>query len=83
MPTATVTSKGQITLPKTVRELLRVETGDQVDFFLNEHGEMIVRPVRLDITDLRGLLRRPRKRSVSVDAMNAAIVTHHSRKRFR
>lgn len=81
MPTATVTSKGQITLPKTVRELLRVETGDQVDFFVNEHGEMTVRPVRLDITELRGLLQRPRKRSVSVEAMNAAILREHSRKR--
>ena len=81
MPTATVTSKGQITLPKTVRELLRVETGDQVDFLLNEQGEIIVRPVRLDIAGLRGLLRRPRKRSVSVEAMNAAILTQHSRKR--
>ena len=74
MPTATVTSRGQITLPKEVRELLRVDAGDQVDFFVNDQGEMIVRAIRLDITDLRGLLRRPRKRSVSVEAMNAAIL---------
>jgi antitoxin PrlF len=81
MPTTTVTSKGQITLPKAVREQLRVETGDQVDFFVNEQGEMIVRPVHLDITDLRGLLQRPRKRSVNVEAMNEAILREHSRKR--
>jgi AbrB family looped-hinge helix DNA binding protein len=81
MPTATVTSKGQITLPQKVRDLLRVETGDQVDFFVNEHGDMIVRPVRLDITDLGGLLQRPRKRSVSVEEMNAAILREHSGKR--
>lgn len=81
MPTATVTSKGQITLPKAVRELLRVDTGDQVDFVVNERGEVIVRPLSLDITALRGLLRRPRKRSVSVEAMNSAILRQHSRKR--
>jgi AbrB family looped-hinge helix DNA binding protein len=81
MPTATVTSKGQITLPKAVRELLRVDTGDQVDFVVNERGDVVVRPVSLDITELRGLLKRPRKRSVSVEAMNAAILRQHSRKR--
>lgn len=80
MPTATVTSKGQITLPKAVRELLRVDTGDQVDFVVNELGEVIVRPVSLDITDLRGLLKRRRRRSVSVEAMNSAIQRQHSRK---
>jgi antitoxin PrlF len=81
MPTATVTSRGQITLPKEVRELLRVDTGDQVDFFVNERGDVIVRPVSLDVTHLRGLLRRPRKRPVSVDTMNAAIEREHSRRR--
>lgn len=80
MPTATVTSKGQITLPKEVRELLRVETGDHVDFVVNERGDVILRPDRLDIMDLRGLLRRPRKRPVGVDAMNSAILHRHSRK---
>jgi AbrB family looped-hinge helix DNA binding protein len=81
MPTATVTSKGQITLPKAVRELLRVDTGDQVDFIINDHGDIIVRPVSLDVTELRGLLKRPRRRPVSVEAMNAAILRQHSRKR--
>lgn len=78
MPTATVTSRGQITLPKAVREQLRVEAGDQVDFSVNEQGQVIVRPVRLDITNLRGLLQRPRTRAVSVEAMNAAILREHS-----
>ncbi|HEV7919861.1 MAG TPA: type II toxin-antitoxin system PrlF family antitoxin [Thermoanaerobaculia bacterium] len=81
MPTATVTSKGQITLPKTVRELLRVDTGDRVDFVVNEHGDIVVRAVSLDVTELKGLLKRPRRRSVSVNSMNAAILGEHSRKR--
>jgi AbrB family looped-hinge helix DNA binding protein len=80
MPTATVTNKGQITLPKEVRELLRVDAGDQVDFVVNECGEVILRSIRLDIADLRGLLQRPRKRPVGVDAMNSAILRRHSRK---
>ena len=81
MPTATITSKGQITLPKAVRELLHVDTGDQVDFVVNELGDVIVRPVSLDITELRGLLKRRPRQPVSVEAMNSAILRQHSRKR--
>jgi len=81
MATATVTSKGQITLPKAVRERLHIDTGDQVDFIINEHGDVVLRPFGSDVRDLRGLLQRGRKRSVGVEAMNKAILREHSRKR--
>jgi len=81
MPTATVTSKGQVTIPKAVREILRVDTGDQVDFVLTERGDVIVRGVSLDVRELRGLLKRPRRRAVSVEEMNTAILRRHARKR--
>lgn len=81
MPTATVTSKGQVTIPKAVREILRVDTGDQVDFVLTERGDIIVRGVGLDVRELRGLLKRPGRRAVSVEEMNAAILRRHARKR--
>jgi len=81
MAAATITSKGQITLPKAVRERLRVGTGDQVDFTLNDRGEIVVRPIGSDVRDLRGFLRRTRRHPISVEAMNAAIQREHSRKR--
>jgi AbrB family looped-hinge helix DNA binding protein len=81
MPTATVTSKGQITIPKTVRELLRVEAGDQVDFSVNERGDVVVRSATADVRELRGLLKRTRRRAVSVEAMNEAVLREHARKR--
>jgi AbrB family looped-hinge helix DNA binding protein len=81
MPTATISSKGQITLPRAVRERLRVGEGDQVDFVVNERGDVVVRAVSLAVTELKGLLKRPRQRPVSVEAMNAAIVRAHARKR--
>jgi AbrB family looped-hinge helix DNA binding protein len=81
MPTATVTSKGQITIPKEVRELLRVEAGDQVDFSLNERGDIVVRSATADVRELRGLLKRSRRRPVSVEGMNASILREHARKR--
>lgn len=42
----TVTSKGQVTIPKAVRELLGIETGTQVDFRRNAGGEVVL--VRAD-----------------------------------
>jgi len=81
MPTATVTSKGQVTIPKTVRDRLRIDTGDQVDFTLNDRGEVVVRGVTTDIKSLRGLLKRPRKRAVTIEEMDAAILRAHARKR--
>lgn len=81
MPTATLTTKGQVTIPKSVRDLLRIEAGDQIDFCVTDHGEVVVRGVSADVRELRGLLKRNRRRSVSLDEMNAAILREHSMKR--
>jgi AbrB family looped-hinge helix DNA binding protein len=81
MPTATLTSKGQITLPKAVRERLHVDAGDQVDFVINERGDVVVRALSVDVSELRGILRRRRRRPVSVEEMNAAILRRHARRR--
>ena len=77
MPTATLTSKGQITLPKPVRDHLRVDTGDTVDFLIGSDGEVRVRAGDVDIADLKGLLRRPGRRPVSLTEMDAAIRRAH------
>lgn len=81
MPTATVTSKGQVTIPKSVRDLMHIDAGDQIDFVVTDRGDILVRIVSLDVRELRGLLRRSRKRSVSVEEMNTAILRQHARKR--
>lgn len=81
MPTATMTTKGQVTIPKPVRDLLRIGAGDQVDFVITERGDVVVRGVSLDVRELRGLLESPRRRGVSVAEMNAAILRQHASKR--
>lgn len=81
MPTATLTSKGQVTIPKSVRDLMHIDAGDQIDFIVTDRGDVLVRSVSLDVHELRGLLRRSRKRSVSVEQMNAAILRQHASKR--
>lgn len=81
MPTATVTSKGQVTIPKAVRDLMRIGDGDQIDFVVTDHGEVFLRSVGLDIRALRGLLRRPRRVNATVEEMNTAILRQHAGKR--
>ena len=81
MPTATMTSKGQVTIPKTVRELLRVDAGDQIDFVITDRGDVVVRGVSIDVRELKGLLRRPRRRGVTVEEMNKAVLRQHAGKR--
>ena len=54
MPTATLTNKGQITVPQAVRESLGLEAGDKVDFVADPVGGYRVVPRRKDVKVLRG-----------------------------
>ena len=73
MPSATLTSKGQLTLPKAIRDRLRVGPGDTIDFVLDEDGDVRVRAGHVDARELRGLLHREGRKAVSVEAMDEAI----------
>jgi AbrB family looped-hinge helix DNA binding protein len=81
MPSTTVTTKGQVTIPKKIRDFLRVKAGDRLDFGIDARGEVVVRPLGTDVKALKGLLHRPGRRTVTLDAMEAAIVGHHRRRR--
>lgn len=76
MPTATVTSKGQITVPKEIRDHLGVEPGDRLSFQIGSSGEVIVEPETVDVRSLRGMLKR-RGRRVSLRDMELAIRRPH------
>jgi antitoxin PrlF len=58
MPTATVTSKGQITIPIEVRKSLKLKTGDKIDFFETGEGRFAIQPKRGSIMELRGLFQK-------------------------
>ena len=81
MPASTLTSKGQITLPKAIREHLRVGTGDAIDFIVGADGEVRVRAGDVDVSELKGLLRQPGRRAVSVEEMDMAIRRAHRARR--
>lgn len=53
MPTTRIGRRGQLTLPRAVRQSLGVSEGDQVAF-VERGGEVVLRPVRLSLRDLRG-----------------------------
>lgn len=72
MSTATLTSKGQITIPAVVRSSLGVDSGDRVEFVEVAPGRFELIAATLPITDLKGILAKP-KHPVSITDMNAAI----------
>lgn len=72
MPSATLTSKGQITIPKAVREELGLRVGDRVAFRVLDGGTVVVEPETVELGELAGILDPPRK-GVTLDAMEDAI----------
>ena len=72
MATATLTSKGQITIPVQVRTALGLETGDRVEFVEMEDGKFAMIAASKTVKDLKGLIRKP-AHAVSIEDMNRAI----------
>lgn len=71
MPYATVTSKGQITIPIQVRAALGLEPGDKVDFVEFEKGQFAIKPRTASIRDLEGCI--PKLEYVpTIEEMNSA-----------
>jgi antitoxin PrlF len=80
MSEATMTSKGQITVPKDIRLKLRLKPGDRVRFVVESDGRVRLWPAKRDVSELRGILPRP-KRKVSLEEMDEAI-RRHAAQRF-
>lgn len=72
MTTATLTSKGQITIPSAVRTALGVGTGDRVEFVEVAPGRFEVIAGTKSVTALKGMFGKPRK-TVTIEQMKAAI----------
>ena len=81
MTVATLTSKGQTTIPKQVREHLKLNPGDKLDFVVESGGRVVIRPAKLDVRELKGLLKRRDGKVLSIEEMNAAIARGAAGKR--
>lgn len=75
MSAATLTSKGQITLPKPVRDTLGLEAGDRLDFVMTASGNYTLVPIKSSIKSLKGCIPKPIK-PVSIEEMKAHIRKH-------
>jgi AbrB family looped-hinge helix DNA binding protein len=70
---ATLTSKGQITLPKAIRDQLDLQAGSILDFELMPDQSISVRAVKADARRLRGLLKSPHPAALSVEQMDDGV----------
>jgi len=72
MATATLSTKGQVTIPAAVRGALGLQAGDRVDFVELEKGQFAIVAATKSVGDLKGLLNKPTQ-PVSIEDMNEAI----------
>lgn len=70
---ATLTSKGQITLPKSLREALGLVSGCKLDFMIAEGGGFTAQPVKVNALSVRGVLKSPHARPLSKAAEAKAV----------
>ena len=76
-----ITSKGQVTIPKAIRDALSLYAGDKVEFILTENNDALMRPITKRVDDVFGRLHKEgqtaptpsRGQAVSIEEMNAAV----------
>ena len=76
---ATLTSKGQVTVPKAIRDRLHLKPGDKIDFVLHDDGDLRVTPLKSSVTALKGMLPKPAT-PVTLEQMDDAIARASGRK---
>ncbi|HLR24894.1 MAG TPA: type II toxin-antitoxin system PrlF family antitoxin [Fodinibius sp.] len=80
MPEATLTSKGQVTIPKKIRKKLQLNPGDKILFQETEEGDVKIITRKKSIRELRGILHRPGQKKVTVEEMKEGIKQYLKKK---
>jgi len=74
MALATLTTKGQVTIPKAIRDSLKINSGDKIEIIVTEKKrEAIIRPVSKKVDDLFRKLYKLGRKAVSIETMDDAI----------
>lgn len=73
MTKSTVTSKGQITIPKEIRVTAMIHEGTQVDFQVQSDGSILIIPIQRHISQLKGIIKTKRNGPVTLSEMKKAI----------
>ena len=71
----TMTTKGQVTVPREIRDRLGLAAGDKMTFTMLSDGTVVMRPKTRRLADLAGSLTRPGQPRVAVEDMNPFAVT--------
>ncbi len=72
MPVATLMSKGQTTIPKSVRDRLGLMPGDRLEFVVDDSGAVSMVPATVSLDELEGMLSPP-PRPITLEDMDRAI----------
>ena len=81
MATATLNSKGQITIPSRVRNALGLEAGDRMEFVEQENGQFAIVAATRSVRELKVMFQGKRIRPTSIEEMKVAIARRASRSR--
>jgi antitoxin PrlF len=73
MYASTITSKGQTTIPKEIRELLKLNSGDRLEFIVESDGRVWIYPLNVDVRSLSGILYKKGRKPVAISEMDTAI----------
>jgi len=81
MAISTITEKGQTTVPKKIREFLHLGPGDKIDFAIGSDGKVTVMPITIHVQQLKGIIKSPLPRALTLEEMKEAINSGYSRAR--
>ena len=73
MALTTLTSKGQVTIPKVVRNALKLRAGDKIEIVIKNDQEAIIRPITRSVDDVFCKLQKAARKTISIEEMDAAI----------
>ncbi len=73
MPVATITNKGQVTIPKKVRDAMNLHFGDKIEFVCEEEGIITVRPVKKSVDAVFGRLYKKDRRALLTEEIDERV----------
>lgn len=80
MPTSTITTKGQVTIPKKIREKLNLKSGDSIDFEVDSRNRIIMVPAKYKPGDVYGILYRKEREAFTAEEMESGVSEYFKKK---
>lgn len=80
MATATITSKGQVTIPKKIRDKLGLQAGDLLSFDIDSDGTITIRSEKGNSDTAYGILHRDHQEALTVEEMDSGVAEYFKKK---